>query len=119
LSANIWYTNLGWRGSALMEAVSPGVFNTLPAYDTFAFAYTHLALATWNADFDTVAGVTGYKFDRPGGDVWVLWSLDGAVHNGVSLGDTPSAIYDSDGDPITVTGSTTTVGIEPIYIVWP
>ena len=113
LDSNIWYF-WTYRNSELLEPDN----TPLPSYYTYKFARGQLKYATYNQEIATETGVRTYEFDVPGGGrLWVMWSLDGADHNGVTLPGTPAAVYDSDGDPITP-ASTIDVDLEPLYLEW-
>jgi hypothetical protein len=112
LAANVWYSLLGWRGSALTD----GSLNPTPAYTAYSYAYSQLAGATAFSKLVS-NNVFVYKFHRPNnGDIWVVWSKDGSTHS-LSLGGTPHAIYDVFGASQSV-ASSVSVGTKPLYINW-
>jgi len=63
------------------------------------------------------SGVAGYKFDRGDRTIWLVWSLDGSTH-AFSLPSEPLSAWDVLNNPVSVTGTTMQVGMEPIYLEW-
>lgn len=116
LRGNLWYWLYGWRSSALADPSG----TKYKAYDAMKFAATMLGRpiysgALTNADLGGISNVAGYKFNREGTIVWVVWSRDGVARTG-TLASTPDAIYDPFGASLG-TGSVP-VSIRPVYIVW-
>jgi hypothetical protein len=114
LSANMWFSHLGWRNSGLLY--SDG--SPRPAYNAFAFARDELRDSVSLGKITGYPGVSGYQFHRGDRKVWVLWSLDGANHN-ITLPGVPLDAFDVDGDSKSVAGTALTVTIEPTYLEWP
>lgn len=118
LKGNLWYSLLGWRNSDLVkDDLSP-----LPAYHAYKFASQTLG-SIYDVeeiganDISSLTGLKGYKFDSVNGEIWVIWSMDGATHNiSLSLG-TPSAVYDVFGASQSAS-STISVGLKPLYLKW-
>lgn len=112
LKANLWYFWLE-RNSELFETdLTP-----LPAYTTYTFARKQLRDAVYSQEITVDAGVRVYELTTPAGTLWVMWSLDGNVHNGLALPSTPDAVYDAFGTSITP-GATIDVDIKPLYVRW-
>lgn len=112
LKANLWYNLYGWFWSGLItgEAREP-----LPAYRAFGVSKRVLEYAQptgviTSADVGDPA-VAGYKFNRPSGDVWVVWSKDNQPKT-LTLTTAPTTVYDALGTPRSAgasVGMTTTV----------
>jgi hypothetical protein len=116
LRGNLWYWLYGWRSSALAHPNG----TKYKAYDALKFAVTTLGRPTYlgalsNADLGGIANVAGYKFNRSGTIVWVVWSRDGVARTG-TLANAPDAIYDPFGASLGT--SSVPVSIKPVYIVW-
>jgi hypothetical protein len=84
------------------------------------FAVTTLGRPTYlgaltNADLGGISSVAGYKFNREGTIVWVVWSRDGVARTG-TLATAPDAIYDPFGASLGT--ASVPVSIKPVYIVW-
>jgi len=112
--ATIWFDlRTNWRNSSLLK-------NDLSYTDTFwAFQTAKNSLR----DSEKIGkisepGVAGYKFDRGDRIIWLVWSLDGSTHP-ISLPSEPLAAWDVLNNPVTVTGSTMDVVMEPTYLEWP
>jgi hypothetical protein len=118
ISANIWHSLYGWRCSGLIDPdLAPK-----PAFDAYQFARDTLqdaqglgAIIPEEVGGNT--GVMGYKFDQGGDRIWVLWSLDGAVHNVTLEPGIPDAVYDVFGNAESP-AATTMVDLVPRYLVW-
>ena len=118
LTANIWYSALGWRNSGLLDRK----LNPKPAYHAYAFARETIGAASsaetvGDGDFIDGTGVAGYKFQRWNRQIWVLWSADGEEHPISMLRGTPAAIY----NPLGISQEPSqeiTIGPEPRYVVW-
>jgi hypothetical protein len=114
LEVNVWYFWY-YRNAELLEPDN----TPLPAYYTYQFAREKLRSATYIQEVETEPGVRTYEFSVPGGTIWVMWSLDGTDHNNLNLPGTPTAVYDSDGDPIVlIPPGKIDVGLEPVYLEW-
>ncbi len=117
LRANVWYSMPGWRNSGLVAAdLTPK-----PAYTAFSVTVGQLATATYSgpvapADLGGAGGILGYKFRRPDGDLWLIWSAD-RTPRAVTLASAPSRIVDALGAAVTVRSSLTVEGT-PIYMFW-
>ncbi len=117
LRANIWYSVTGWRNSGFLAY--NGALQ--PAYYSYQFARSELMNASFagniaNLDIGGVAGIKGYKFNRGGRKIWMLWSLDGAAHS-ISFSTPPGAIFDVFGNVVPVE-STLGITLMPHYIEW-
>jgi hypothetical protein len=112
LKANIWYSVLGWRASALLGT------NLLPtnSYTSYLVSRNELANSKSVREIVDFPGVKGYEFFRGDIHVWVLWSLDGSPQT-IDLWKAPSAAYDTLGKPIAV-GTSMDVPMNPIYLEW-
>ena len=114
LRANIWYFWM-WRDSGLFESD----LTILPAYNSYKFARSYLKYATYSQEITTYLGdgVRVYELNNQPGRIWVMWSLDGATHNGLVLPGTPLAVYDAFGTAMTP-ASTIDVDLKPLYLEW-
>jgi hypothetical protein len=110
LTANVWYSLFGWRGSQLLGFEN----RPLPVYDAYRFAASQFRGATYTGDLDQFPGVKGYEISRDNVRVWIVWSLDGQPHT-VQLPSLPTAIYDVFGATLTASQEVT-VTLAPIYI---
>jgi hypothetical protein len=119
IRATIWYCVMdGWRHSGLLS--SPSDIST--TYTAFKFAQSELrnAASTGNivaGDIGGGSGVKGFKFQRDGHTVWVIWSLDGKTHSIKFLAGVPAATEDLHGVSIT-SKSTMDISLEPMYVEW-
>ncbi|MGC9399904.1 MAG: hypothetical protein ACP5HM_12310 [Anaerolineae bacterium] len=118
LKSNLWYSLLGWRNSDLIDANH----DPRPAYEAYTFSSQTLRSVykveeLGPADVDSLSGLKGYKFNSDNGEVWILWSLDGATHTVTLMPGTPTAIFDAFGNP-QATGHTINVGLKPLYLKW-
>lgn len=111
--ANVWFTHLGWRDSALLHADG----SPFPAYDAYVFALHELRNPAFMRQISEYPGVTGYEFHRGDARIWVLWSLDGNAHP-LTLPGAPLAVYDVYGADVTPTGTSLTVDLKPLYVEW-
>jgi hypothetical protein len=114
LMANIWFDVHGEWFTRLTGLVDIDTLEPLPAYYAYQFASQELEGAQYVQDVTAYTGVTGYVFDLGDRIVSVIWSRDGQDHE-ITLPETPSAIYDVDGDTVTAV-SDVTVGLMPLYI---
>ncbi len=110
LRANIWYSLLGWRNSALLSSdLSPRL-----AYTAFQFSRNELQDAVLLREITGYAGVRGYEFQRGNRHILVLWSLDGSVHS-VTPPLPLLAAWDSLGNSVPPSTSMN-VGLNPLYL---
>lgn len=115
LTANVWYSLFGWRGSELLDSG----LNKLPAYDALQFARQEIRAATFVQEITSYSGVKGYELDRGDRLIWVIWSLDGNDHS-LRLRSMPSAIYDSFGTAVSASNPLDLNFADgPLYIEWP
>jgi hypothetical protein len=112
LSANIWYSMRGWRGSGLVDTS----WNPFPAYQTLQFQTRILGKAVYWSELQTLAGIRGFEFSYQGKYIWLLWSLDGLNH-ALKFSTMPLAAYDLYGNPLHI-GPEFSITILPVYIVW-
>jgi hypothetical protein len=113
LQGNIWYDLRGWRGSALVDQNR----QPLIAYQAYQYAIQMLdGMAAWGK-IDLNAGISGYEFRRDEHVVWVVWSLDGSVHE-LTLPDKTIAVYDLYGSNIMPSAQTLSVTLAPLYVEW-
>ena len=111
--ATIWYDlSTNWRNSALLK-------NDLSYTDAFwAFQTAKNSLRDSNSHSKiSEPEVAGYKFNRGDRTIWLVWSQDGSTHT-FSLPSKPLAAWDVLNNPVSVTGTTMQVGMEPIYLEW-
>lgn len=115
LTANLWFTVLGWRNSGLINQDK-----TLRlGYHAFDVSEEILAPADFKGPVVGQAMITGYKFDLPNGhEVWVVWATNGGPKV-ITLPSVPLSILDATGDPVAVSGNTATLTEEPYYIELP
>lgn len=113
LYASIWYNLLGWRGSGLLN---PSDLTPLPVFDAYRFSVTELGSARFLKRLQQYPGVSGYEFEREGGRIWVMWSVDGDTHP-VDLPSAPSAVYDVYGSSLAISEGIQ-ITLSPIYIEW-
>jgi hypothetical protein len=111
LRGNLWYSLAGWRDSGLVDASN----QKLPAFHAFIASQSLLEQAVYQDRVAEYPGVTGYRFHRPGGPLWLVWSLDGRDH-AITLPKTPSRIWDVFGAEQVIPGATISVTIAPQYI---
>jgi hypothetical protein len=116
LSANVWYSLTGWRGSGLVDV------NAQPnrAFEAFQFAAQELEGAVLVDTLDEFPGVTGYQFMNQGKGVWLVWSLDGEIHP-VKLPSAYQFAYDVYGEAVEQQNPTKEeieVSTEPLYLEW-
>jgi hypothetical protein len=112
LRANIWYSLIGWRGSALTDRK----LQPLLAYQAYRFAAEQLGKAVYEGKIAEYPNLIGFRFNRVGDRLWVLWALDDETHE-LRLPDMPSAIYDSLGSPQPV-AQDLMITHAPIYVQW-
>lgn len=113
LDANLWYSLMGWRGSALID----GNFAPRPALTAFQTAMDVLEQSHFSKKIENYPGLNGYELIKNGMPVWVIWSIDGFVHN-ITLPSTPTYILDTFGNTIPVNGLEMQIGLQPIYVGW-
>ena len=115
LTANIWYSDKGWRGTGIIDANG----DPLPAYIAFAFNQQMLSGSNYMGKIGGIPSLEGYKFSDQTRDLWLLWSK---TYNGenIQLPRSPDAIYDVYGNLLPLPGEDLayTIDIAPIYIVW-
>lgn len=117
LRANVWYSMLGWRNSGLVGAdLSPR-----PAHTALGVSTAQLATATYlapvtAADLRGAAGILGYKFRRPDGDLWLIWSADRTTRS-VTPASSPSRITDALGKSVAAE-TPLKVASMPLYLFW-
>lgn len=111
LWGNIWYSLTGWRGTGLIHQG-----NILPAFEAFRFSASQITGATYSRSITEIPGVTGYEYTREGKRAWIIWSLDGAVHQ-VQVTVLPTAIYDVYGQSIPAALQITATAM-PVYVEW-
>jgi hypothetical protein len=116
--ANIWFNILGWRNSGLIHPdLSPR-----PAYHAFTVSREILRDATAlgpisPADVSPINGVSGYKFERNGDEIWILWSKDGLMHQVSLLPGIPTETRSVFGAVLNDTSSPV-IQLEPVYFLW-
>ncbi len=115
LNANVWFSLTGWRNSGLLYANDA----PRPAYHAFKFAREMLWKAVPAGTITSYTDVSGYKFTRDGEtDLWVMWANSGDPET-ITLPAVPLFIRDATGDPVTITGTSLTLTVEPYYIEMP
>ncbi len=112
LSANIWYSLTGWRGTGLVELSG----KPLPAFDAYRKNAAVLQGATSVRSVNEIEGVRGYEIIRPGERIWILWSIDGKDHP-YSIVEKPASVFDVFGNPLEPDKPITIVR-RPVYLLW-
>lgn len=116
LRANIWFSMRGWRNSGLVYSVGG---EPRPAYYAIGFSQDMLGEAVFTGGITTYTNVQGYKYYTPEySNLWVMWATDGSTVS-ITLPATPIAIWDADGDPVSINGTSLDLTIEPYYIQMP
>jgi hypothetical protein len=116
LTANVWYSLTGWRGSGLVD----GNGQPTPAYRAFQFAEEALEGATLVETVEDFTGVAGYKFMNKGKGVWLVWSMDGEAHK-IQLPSAYQFAYDVFGEPVDAQKQSKEefeVTSAPVYLEW-
>jgi hypothetical protein len=109
VKGNLWFSIAGWRNSQLINQD----LTLRPGYYAYKFAYKELAEATFVKSID-FGGVRGYEFKNHSKTLWLLWSMSSS--QSVNLPTSPTAIFDVSGTPQTITGTTVSVTLQPLYI---
>jgi hypothetical protein len=110
--ANLWYSVLGYRSSALLDAqLAP-----TPAYQVYNFSSKMLTYATFIRAITEYSGVKGYEFLRGSKTTWIVWAPVNPTQS-ITLPSTPSAIYDMFGNTL-VGSASIPVDKHPVYIEW-
>jgi hypothetical protein len=94
LTANIWYSITGWRGSGLIRDGE-----LLPAFETYQVVAEMLSDQAFVQRLDLFSDVAGYELYRDGVVTWVLWALSDEPKM-VTLPREPRAIFDAFGIPL-------------------
>lgn len=110
LWANVWFSLLGWRGTALVDSK----YQPYPAYNAFRYSAQVLSNAQFSRYVTEFPGVRGYEILRDGKRIWLLVSADGKEH-AVQLPAAPAAIYDVFGASQPANQSLT-ITVAPLYI---
>ena len=113
LSANIWYSLNGWRASELIDESG----QPLPAFQAMSASASLLRDMDYSGLVDSGTGVTGYRFEKDGMRVWLVWSWDGAPHP-LWLEQPPDAVLDVYGASLPVDKDQTKITIAPLYLIW-
>ncbi|GAB4209033.1 MAG: hypothetical protein OHK0022_39480 [Roseiflexaceae bacterium] len=108
----IWYTfdGPGWLGSSILDPQQ----QPRPAYHALSF----LAEALRGANFREALGsgnLEGYRFQK-GNTTYLIYWTNSAVTTTVTLPRMPDHVYNSVGQPISVTGDRLIVGFEPLIV---
>jgi hypothetical protein len=111
LRAAMWYaTYAKWKFTDLLfDPLTP-----TPGYHAFKFGSAKLDGVRFSRHLSPAVGLMGYEFALTDRRIWLVWSQDGVDHTLV-LTETPSGVYDVDGDVITPSQSLI-IGAEPYYI---
>jgi hypothetical protein len=112
LIANIWFSWEGWYLSQLNGSAFTAYKLAGEKYGGATFAGEIAA-----GDVGGVSGVKGYKFNRDGKALWVIWSHDGATKN-VTLPGVPKSIANAVGTT-TPPAASIQITVNPLYIEWP
>jgi hypothetical protein len=112
--ATIWYTldGPGWQQAGLLDAEQ----TPRPAYDALKTMTTFLQDSRYAGRVDGLRGLGGYLFEKPGGELRVVWSLDATP---IALPVPPGlqAAYDHYGAPLETAGETLEIGFNPVYLL--
>ncbi len=120
VDVNLWSSLFGEQNSGLLNVN----YLPQPAYSVYQFAVTRLEQADYLGeiqpeDVGGFEGVRGYKFDREGTTVWVVW-VASAVSETVEgqLPTLPDAAFDPYGNALSLTETTIQIGQVPLYLEW-
>jgi hypothetical protein len=114
LKANVWFEINGWNGSGLIKTDGSDAL----AFTAFRHALKTLGNASRlsvvsSADLGGVPNVLGYKLNRNGKQVWVVWSRDGVART-ATLAQTPANVTDALG--VAVSKTAIPISVNPVYI---
>lgn len=112
LTANIWYSLLGWRNSGLIY----DDLTTRPAYSAYVTARTQLKDSQFTQEIYSYSGVRVLEYQHGKQTTWLAWSLDGANHT-ITLPSIPTYIHDFQGLSITPTQELE-ISLIPLYLDW-
>ena len=110
LRGTVWYSITGWRGSGLTK----GDMQPTYASTGYAFSLEMLDQAAYRGEITDFPGIFGYRFEKNGQDLWVLWSI-AETPQSIELPAMPQAIFDVFGNPLP-TDQTIEVGSPVLYI---
>ena len=114
LTVNIWYSlNQKWRNVNLLTIDN----EPKPAYDALKFIRSRLGDIIYKGKITSqdvgTQGISGYKFDREGRKIWVIWTNDETYTN-ISLPSAPLVIFDLYGNLLP---STQMVGVNVFPLI--
>jgi len=113
LTANLWYSLRGWRGSQLVDdSLIPN--NT---YEALKFNTEIIGYAEYVARLNLQEGLIGHQFRTPHGEVQVIWAVTEQSIQYTPNDVAPFLVYDMFGNVILA--SPLTISYTPIYIIWP
>jgi len=112
LLGNIWYNYFGWRGTGLVTREG----QPRPVLRAFNASAQMLNGAAFLGEITQYPGLHGYRFQRGGQELWLIWSLDGGEHP-LSLEREASAVFDVYGAPLSPAAEMM-IGIAPVYIAF-
>jgi hypothetical protein len=95
LTANVWYSLTGWRGSGLVDSsMQPN-----QAYQALQTSSAQLGGAGYKGLLSDFPSIKGYIFERNGMPLWLIWSADGGEHD-ISLPAAPTSLTDVFGNSL-------------------
>lgn len=112
LSANIWYSLRGWRGSGLIDNER----NANLAYNALIFNTSILDKVNYLGEITDYEGIKGYVFENQNSTMWIIWSSDGLNHI-IKPDIPPDLIYDYLGFELTGVVEVS-IGNYPTYLIW-
>lgn len=112
LQVNLWFSLEGWRGSGLVDEQ----FQPNPALEAYRFNISQIHDARYVQELSPASGITAQEFEADTARIWVLWAVDGQVHQ-VNLPELPTKMYDLYGRELPVSMQIN-VDFSPVYINW-
>ncbi len=114
--ASFWFSLEGWYGTELVDAN----FSPKPALTAMRVGREQLGDATFVAEITSAdvgtTNVAGYKFQRDGKVVWLIWSKNGTTRT-VKLNSKPATMTDALGATF-APANTFALTLKPIYVTW-
>jgi len=112
LKAALWYDLIGgWCNVNLLNSD----LSTTPAYQAYSFARKELVNAAYLGPVNEFPDVLGYKFNRKGTTIWLLWSQPDAAPS-INLPAVPVKAYDVYGNALTIASTDLQVTTMPVYL---
>lgn len=120
VDANLWSSLFGEQNSGLLNVN----YLPQPAYSVYQFAVTMLEDASYLGevqpeDVGGVEGVRGYKFEREGTTIWVVWYASATAEAvEVQLPTPPGVAFDPYGNGLSLSENVVQIGQAPHYLEW-